>query len=606
MTPDQRSRVGEIFFDALDQPENNRDAFVEQVCGGDDVLYQAVKTLLRGHEQASILFGESPWARMERKPVELLPGQRVKHYEIVTLLGSGGMGGVYKARDTRLGRFVALKIVFDSAVADTDRIDRFRREARAASAVNHPNLVVIYDVGDHDGLSFIAMEYVEGKTLAAHIQEAPFTAADIVRIGIQLAQVLDAAHAAGITHRDIKPANVILTPEGQPKILDFGLAKIMPTVSPNDTCPSDPPTRSGWVIGTLSYMSPEQLSRKSISHSTDVFSLGLVLYEMATAGNNARTPAAERPPNQMQSKVMEAMTSSSKLDTIIRRCLEREPERRYTARELAVELREIQKRAPKEVLGVLIVGLVIAILGFLGIGLLGVDPSIQRLEADDFDRLLNAYTLRNGVLTRNYYLQAILIGIGIGSTVVSRSRRIRIPGLQNNLSLVTLPFVFVPILLYLWGEFGFALDDLIKYRAEAWQFLTLLGNPLEPPLNRRAMLFNDSMFMDGWFMCFRPTEHSINTSFLGGTALLFAFVFGILFSLNHSYIFLGLRSSLQTLTKNSTSLGSLLLRLVPWAGLGLILFMHLQFRFGGNHPNWIQGIIGGQTVFFIWIFSRRR
>ncbi len=280
-----------------------------------------------------------------------LVGKQIGAYKITALLGAGGMGEVYRAEDTRLGRTVAVKVLPGELAQDKERLHRFVREARAASALNHANVAHIYEIGQSDGLHFIAMEYVEGESLAQKISGQPLDVGEVLDIGIQTADALEEAHRKGITHRDVKSANLMLTPKGQVKVLDFGLAKI--TRPEGEVVGSDVSTSihtaQGRVMGTLHYMSPEQVLGKELDGRTDLFSLGVVLYEMTTG----RLPFSGSQASEVTDRILHAQPEAiarfnyevpAELERIIRKCLEKDRERRYQlAREVRADLSRLKE-----------------------------------------------------------------------------------------------------------------------------------------------------------------------------------------------------------------------------------------------------------------------
>ena len=285
-------------------------------------------------------------------------GTRLSHYEILTTLGAGGMGVVYKARDTRLDRLAAIKIL-KGTTADEDRRRRFSQEARAASALNHPSIITIYDIARDGDVDFIAMEYVEGKTLEELIARKAMSLTAALDYAVQAARALAKAHAAGIIHRDLKPSNIMVTADGLVKILDFGVAKLAGLPEVDDGADSAGVTRTvasmdaaltdeGRVVGTIAFMSPEQASGQKIDPRSDIFSFGSVLYEMVTgarafAGDSSISTVAAvvnqepKPPSEINARI------PRDLERIIVRCLRKDPARRFQhLDDVAVELEEVR------------------------------------------------------------------------------------------------------------------------------------------------------------------------------------------------------------------------------------------------------------------------
>lgn len=283
-------------------------------------------------------------------PASLSPGMRLGDYRIVEALGSGGMGEVYLARDARLDRDVAIKVIAHSVADDPDRLRRFIREARTASALNHPNIAHVYEIGEVDGRHFLVMEYIRGEGLERRVASRGLPLADVIIYATQVADALDEAHGQGIIHRDLKPANVMVTTRNRVKVLDFGLAKVLPAATSDASGYSTAlaGTSAGLVLGTLDYMSPEQVRGFEVDRRTDIFSFGVLLYQMITGrlpfASTSRTDTIYRI-TQMQPEAVSryAYDVPPELERIVRKCLEKDPARRYqSAHDLLVDLKHLR------------------------------------------------------------------------------------------------------------------------------------------------------------------------------------------------------------------------------------------------------------------------
>jgi serine/threonine protein kinase/Tfp pilus assembly protein PilF len=403
MKPERWEQVAQLHRAALEREASKRAAFLREACGGDEDLRREVESLLAYEgkddgfmespaleEAARQLAREEAEARGGRAGAEVasLVGQTVSHYRIVEKLGSGGMGVVYKAQDTQLPRFVALKFLPEDLARGPKAIERFRREAYAASGLDHPHICGVFEIGEHEGKPFIVMQYLAGETLKQMLARRrprtpsferrerdapsprdsggyqgpvkPLKLSEILDLGIQLADALDAAHSRGIVHRDIKPANIFITEHGQAKLLDFGLAKLArehpaKNEATGDSITSDESlTGSGNVVGTVEYMSPEQVRAEELDGRTDLFSLGLVLYEMAAGKAALSGESVGAVVNAVLHRVPPSPRLFNpdippKLEAIIARAIEKDRALRYqTAADLRADLQRLKRDTESE------------------------------------------------------------------------------------------------------------------------------------------------------------------------------------------------------------------------------------------------------------------
>src|SRR5436190_17938229 len=288
MEPRRWGRITDIYHAAIARPPEERASFVGQECNGDESLRKQVEAMVKSHERSSDFiespaFAVAPELLLE-EPAGDLVGELIGHYRIESLIGIGGMGEVYLARDERLGRKAALKLLPDSLTTDETQLSRFKNEARSASALNHPNILTVYEIGAEGNRQFIATEFIEGITLRASIACGRINPHAALEIAVQVASALAAAHEAGVVHRDIKPENIMLRPDGYVKVLDFGIAKLTEQRLASDDHTGETTailqTRTGLVLGTAYYMSPEQARGQKVDARSDIWSLGVVLYEM--------------------------------------------------------------------------------------------------------------------------------------------------------------------------------------------------------------------------------------------------------------------------------------------------------------------------------------
>ena len=356
MTPERWQEIKEVFQAALARAPGERSAFLANACRGDEVLRREVESLIASHDQTGTFIDmpayEAVAELLVEDPAELKPGQRIGSYQIISFISRGGMGEVYLAEDSRLGRRVALKFLSPDFRNHSDRLRRFEQEARAASALNQPNILTIHEIGEFESRRYMSTEYVDGRTLRQEMRLQRLTTGEALDVVEQIAAALAAAHASAIIHRDIKPENIMLRADGLVKVLDFGLAKLTQPkqVGPEDVTRKNIDTAAGLVMGTVAYMSPEQARGLEVDARTDNWSLGVLLYEMVSG----RQPFEGPTPSDILVSVLErepqpldisALGIPETLEFIISKALTKEREGRYqSAREFLTDIRRLKQR----------------------------------------------------------------------------------------------------------------------------------------------------------------------------------------------------------------------------------------------------------------------
>lgn len=631
MTGEQWQEVSDLFERALDVEPSRREPFLARACH-DHQVHAAVRGLLVEDER----LGDSllnplldslitpPLARSasDANAAGKYLGLKLKErYVLERELGSGGSSIVYLATDRVLPeKLWVVKILKEGSVDYEWFRKRFEQEIKALTLLDgHAGIVAVSDAGDlPDGLPYFVMPHVEGSTLSSEIKRGPMDFARVGHIVRQVGDALTFAHAKGIYHLDLKPGNIILqnTSNAQPRVwlIDFGTAKIK---SP------DPGARTEVtrLAGTPGYMAPEQFVGRP-SASSDVYALGIIAFEMLTGYRPSDHDFLQLDLVRTKKKVGElSHPLPEETQKAIARAVALEPAQRHgspaefgeaLARSLSPVIRwqtlgragafltslgrRVPSRAYAALLGAILVATATALLMLqfgredvrTAVATPRVAPAAAPIIVDRVDELRQAYTARHETLQRNFLLQFVFVVIAL-LVAVRAGNSVKIPALGLTLPATWLCFVIPVVLLYLWLEFGFVLDDLIKWRAEAWTRLSEMGE------TNRASGFNDGGYIDGWFMSFRPLQHSIQTTFLLGSVFFFCLMYCPLLAANHAcaliLLFIGARRSLSNIPDPSL-LHKVTVRIFPWLALSVLIMSHLQFRYGGPNPNWMQPVVG--------------
>jgi serine/threonine protein kinase len=360
MTPERWQQINDLYYAALERRATERAKFLDQACAGDEELRADVWALVQADEAAGVFMSSSALEvtarRLATQHDASLLGKKIGPYQVMALVGAGGMGEIFLAEDTRLNRQVVLKLLPQEFTQDPERVRRFKQEARAASALNHPNILTIYEIGEHENIHFIATEFIDGLTLRQRLRVGTMKLSEVLDVMIQVASALAAAHQAGIIHRDLKPENIMLRRDGYVKVLDFGIAKLTEEFRREQTTRSDNSlasraplkTEPGKIMGTARYISPDQLLGRELDGRSDIFSLGVVLYEMvagcapfegATTGAVMAAILNHEPPPL----VRYARTVPAELERIVEKALQKDREQRYqVSKDFMLDLKNLK------------------------------------------------------------------------------------------------------------------------------------------------------------------------------------------------------------------------------------------------------------------------
>ena len=452
MTPERWQQVKEIFNSAIKYLPEHRDRFLSQACSGDEDLRSEVESLITSHEKEGSFIDEPAYYAaaelLASEKSELRSGYAIGNYEVLSFISRGGMGEVYLAQDKRLSRKVALKLLPDAFTKDNDRLRRFEQEARAASALNHPNIITIYEIFEANATHVIATEFVEGETLRQRLSRSSLSLLEALNIAMQIADALAAAHKAGIIHRDIKPENVMLRPDGYVKILDFGLAKLSEdttAVTAAEAPTIQVRTGSGFVLGTAGYMSPEQARGLAVDNRSDIFSLGAVIYEMLAR----RKPFEGETPSDTLAAILKTEPTPlqhivpqlpSELLRIVNKSLRKDREERYqVVKDLWLDLKALKQELEFQA------KLDRTIPSENGDGLTGTIDRVQstaaeaRLEAGETRSAINTITESLSVEIKRHKLGAAValaivlavIGLGVFGIYKLIDRKPEVAAFQN-------------------------------------------------------------------------------------------------------------------------------------------------------------------------------